>query len=177
MAIREIYQSSLTGGSDYQNNILHQNTKDITKIDSEILSIIKDLRDTLWAYPFCVGLSAPQIGFNYSITVINFERKSRDHDIILINPKILERTGKKDKKIESCMSVWGKRGEVERRSKILIEYFNIDMQIFKNQFEGMSARVIQHELDHLQGILYCDIIASGKKLEKADFFDNYKIIK
>ena len=117
MAIKTILQSTISGGTKEDNFFLHTSVKQIDKLTDEVRQIIIDLRDTLWAYPFSVGLSAPQIGIPYAISVINPNRESRDADQIIINPSIISMSGKKDRKRESCMSVWGKMGEVERRDK------------------------------------------------------------
>ena len=157
--------------------ILRKKTQDVTIIDEKVLEVVNNLRDTLWAYPFCVGLSAPQIGESYSISVVNVERENKENDLILINPKILSESGKKDRKRESCMSVWGKMGEVERRDKIVLEYQDLDMKTHQESFSGFKSRAIQHEIDHLNGIIYSDKIVSNQELQIAEFFNDYKIIK
>ena len=176
MAIRKILQSSISGGTDLDDKFLHGQTVLVQNMSDEVKQLIADLRETLWAYPFCVGLSAPQIGENLAISVVNFKRENPDDDLILINPKVIELSGKKDRKRESCMSVWGEMGEVERRDKISIEYLNINFEQCHANFKGFDSRVVQHELDHLQGILYSDKIFGDTKLQHADFFDEYKII-
>ncbi|MDO4303332.1 MAG: peptide deformylase [Bacillota bacterium] len=177
MAVRRVIQSSLTGGSVSEDKFLHTMTMPVERLSDDIHDLILDLRDTLWAYPFCVGLSAPQIGDPHSVSVINFKRENRNEDLVLINPRIVELGGKKDKKRESCMSVWGKMGDVERRDKIIVEFYNQCFEIVQMEFQGFNSRVIQHEIDHLLGILYFDKINKEKSLQKADFFDKYEIIE
>ena len=75
------------------------------------------------------------------------------------------------------MSVWGKTGEVERRDKIDIEYQNEQLELVKAVYSGFQSRAIQHEIDHLNGILYSDKILPGSELQKADFFDEFSIIE
>ena len=177
MAIKELYQIKSLGGTDFQDAVLHTKTSPVLSINEEIEQIIQDLKDTLWAYPFCVGLSAPQIGYSYAISVLNIDHSSFDDTLVLINPEIIEASGKKDKKRESCMSVWGKFGEVERRDKILLKYQNENFETMHQQFEGFMSRAIQHEVDHLNGIIYVDKLVSGKQLGEAEFFKDYCIIK
>lgn len=177
MAIREILQISQSGGNTNDDSFLRTSTKPVVEINEEVLNVINDLRDTLRAYPFCIGLSAPQIGESYAISVLNFEHSDEKDDKILINPHILSLSGKKDKKRESCMSVWGYMGEVERRDKVEIEYLDLDMNLRRESFEGFNARAIQHEIDHLNGIVYYDKMVDKNKLLKANFFDEYKILK
>ena len=177
MAVREILQISQSGGTPNSDKFLRTIASSVTQIDSEIIKIVNDLRDTLSAYPFCIGLSAPQIGEQYAISVLNFEHSGADDDKILINPRIIATSGKKDKKRESCMSVWGYMGEVERRDKIEIEYYDLDMNLHTENFEGFYSRAVQHEIDHLNGIVYYDKMTDKNKLLKANFFEGYKIIK
>ncbi len=177
MAIKELYQTKISGGTDFWDNLLRTPTEAVTEIDKKIINIVTDLRDTLWAYPFCVGLSAPQIGEGLAISVVNVDRTDKEKDLILINPQILEQSGKKDKKRESCMSVWGKMGVVERRDKILLRYQDLDFNTVERSFEGFESRAIQHEVDHLKGVIYSDKLALGDELQDAEFFNNYEIIK
>lgn len=177
MAIKEILQISQSGGSQNDDKFLRTTAVQVNQVDGDVLEVIADLRDTLRAYPFCIGLSAPQIGQPYAISILNFNHDDREKDIILINPRIITLSGKKDKKRESCMSVWGYMGEVERRDKVEIEYYDIDMRLHTEQYEGFNARAIQHEIDHLNGIVYYDKMVDRGKLLKANFFDEYKILK
>ena len=177
MAIKELYQIKLSGGTDGHEKVLRNKSQTVNKVDEKILEIINNLRDTLWAYPFCIGLSAPQIGESYAISIINVEKRNRNDDLILINPHIIEYSGKKDKKRESCMSVWGKSGEVERRDKIVIKYQDMNLNYQTKSFAGFMSRAVQHEIDHLNGILYSDKLVENRELQIADIFNNYNIIK
>lgn len=176
MPIRKIIQSQLSGGSEANEALLHSSAIYAHSLNDEIINVIQDLRDTFWAYPFCVGLSAPQIGSSYAISIVNPTRESSKQDLIIINPKIITLSGKKDRKRESCMSVWGMLGEVERRDKLLLEYRDINFNPQKTSFSGFLSRVVQHELDHLNGILYTDRLYKDTVLEHADFFDNFSLI-
>lgn len=176
MAVKTILQSTISGGTKEDDLFLHTPVKQIEEITDSIQQIITDLRDTLWAYPFSVGLSAPQIGAPYAISVINPNRESRDEDQIIINPSIISLSGKKDRKRESCMSVWGQMGEVERRDKITLEYRDEQFNLCQATYTGFVSRVFQHELDHLIGILYSDKLIENSVLQHANFFDEYSII-
>lgn len=176
MAVKTILQSAISGGSEEEDIFLHTQAKPVEKITSDIKQIIIDLRDTLWAYPFSVGLSAPQIGIPYAISVINPNRELRDEDQIIINPSIISLSGKKDRKRESCMSIWGEIGEVERRDKITLEFRDEMFHLRQKTYTGFISRVIQHELDHLNGILYSEKLIANSVLQHANFFDEYSII-
>lgn len=146
MAVKTILQTKISGGTEEEELLLRSLAKPVEKITEEIQQIIIDLQDTLWAYPFSVGLSAPQIGQLYAISVINPTRESRESDKVIINPRIISISGKKDRKRESCMSVWGEMGEVERRDKIVFEYRDEGFNLKQIVCTGMESRIIQHEL-------------------------------
>lgn len=177
MPLKRILQSTISGGNVSENALLRAKTMLVSEMNEEIRVIIQDLRDTMWAYPFCVGLSAPQIGYKYAISVVNPYRENADDDLIIINPEVISVSGKKDRKYESCMSVWGKMGEVERRDKLRFKYRNEKFDLIEKECKGFESRIIQHELDHLQGILYTDIVCAGLTLTDAEFFDDYDILE
>lgn len=177
MAVKTILQSSMTGGDAQNDRSLHMMAKPVDELTDEICDYIQNIRDTLWAYPFCVGLSAPQLGINYAISVVNPARESPDNDIILINPKIIRISGKKVRKRESCMSLWGMTGEVERRDKIEIEFIDREFNLSHAIFTGFTSRVIQHEIDHLNGVLYSERMDENCSLFHASLFDGYTIIQ
>lgn len=117
MSVRRIVQAEILS-SGVDKGALGEPSKTVIDFDESLCELVADLQDTMWAYPFCVGLAAPQIGVNLRVAVINPTRESRDDDLVLVNPTVLSMAGKKDRKYESCMSVWGYQGTVERRSKV-----------------------------------------------------------
>lgn len=127
--------------------------------------IVDNLIETLYSSEIAVGLSATQVGISLRIAVINIERNNPDDTLVMINPVVLATGGKKDKKKEQCLSVPNLRGEVERRHKISIEYTNRYGANQTLQSEGFAARVIAHEIDHLNGILYIQRMDSLDDLE------------
>ncbi|MEI6597377.1 MAG: peptide deformylase [bacterium] len=99
-----------------------------------------------------VGLAAPQIGKNIRLTVIN----SKDGFFCLINPKFIKKSWARELGQEGCLSIPGVFGKVKRHKKISLTYYNQDGKKTKMTAAGMMARVIQHEVDHLDGILFID---------------------
>ena len=99
-----------------------------------------------------VGLAAPQIGKNIRLVVIN----SKDGVFCLINPKITRKSWACELAEEGCLSIPGVFGKVKRHKKISLTYYNQDGKKTKMTAAGMMARVIQHEVDHLDGILFID---------------------
>jgi len=99
-----------------------------------------------------VGLAAPQIGKNIRLAVIN----SKDGVFCLINPKYLKKSWARESGQEGCLSIPNIFGKVKRHKKITLTYHNQEAKKTKLTAEGMMARVIQHEIDHLDGILFID---------------------
>ncbi|WP_269821888.1 peptide deformylase [Nocardia asteroides] len=174
MAHRTIIQSQRVGGTPDEYATLSSSTVAVQEFDDSVRILVVDLLDTMHAQPLCVGLAAPQIGSNLSVAVVAKAEPKTGADLVLINPVLIAATGKKDKKRESCMSLWGLAGEVERRSKITVEYYVLDGEKRSANFDGYFARVIQHEIDHLNGVLFSE--RTTQELVPTDIFDNYSPI-
>jgi len=99
-----------------------------------------------------VGLAAPQIGRNIRLAVIN----SKDGVICLINPKITKKSWARELGEEGCLSIPGVFGKVKRHKKITLRFYNQDEKKIKLTAQGLMARVMQHEINHLDGILFID---------------------
>ncbi len=113
-----------------------------------------------------LGLAAPQVGHNLRVIVVN----TQDGSLILINPKILRRSWKKEISEEGCLSLPEVFGLVKRSVRVKLTALDIDGKKIKFKASGMFARVIQHEIDHLDGVLFIDkaeeIIKGKEKLEE-----------
>jgi len=115
----------------------------------EDLTIAQDLLDTLAAYKdTCVGMAANMIG--HSKRIIAFD--DRGQYMVMFNPKIIRRSGEYDAE-ESCLSLLGGPRKTKRYGKIKVEYQTEQFQFRLKTFEGFTAQIIQHEIDHLEGIL------------------------
>ncbi|MGI6092797.1 MAG: peptide deformylase [Veillonellaceae bacterium] len=122
----------------------------VTKIDRKIKKLIEDMAETMYAANG-VGLAAPQIGLPIRVVVID----TGDGLIELINPVITEKEGC-DKDTEGCLSIPFVFGEVERYSKVTVEALNRNGKTVKVTGTGLLARALQHELDHLDGVLFIE---------------------
>ncbi len=111
-----------------------------------------------------VGLAAPQVGKNIRLIVIN----TKDGVVAMHNPKIVKRSLAKEYGEEGCLSVPGIFGEVKRNQTIKCKYLDADGQIIHLDAQGLLARVIQHEIDHLDGILFIDKAKNIKKVALKD---------
>ena len=125
---------------------LSQKSIDATKEDNEV---VQDLLDTLVAHTQgCVGMAANMIGVNKRIIAIN---DNGDY-LVMINPKIIKTSGRLYETEEGCLSHVGTK-KTKRYEKIKVEYLDVDFKRKIKSFENFTAQIIQHEIDHCQGIL------------------------
>ncbi len=159
------------------NPILGKKTQKISGITDEIRKIAKDLLDTVKVAkdPEGAGIAATQIGISKSICVVrNFYEdplnpsKISSDDIILINPKISNHSAEIEIDWEGCLSVPDKYGLVERFKKIKVTAKDLDGNVIKIKAEDYFARTIQHEIDHLEGILFTSKV-EGNTLSQKEF--------
>ncbi len=148
----------------------------VTEFDTpELHALIEDLFDTMHAYDG-VGIAAPQIGVNQQVVIFGFDDNPRYPDApavpqtILINPVITPLTDEEDLGWEGCLSVPGLRGEVPRFTKIRYQGFDAQGTVIDRVAENFHARVVQHECDHLWGILYPQRMRDMKKFGFVDAF-------
>ncbi|MCX6743638.1 MAG: peptide deformylase [Candidatus Parcubacteria bacterium] len=138
--------------------ILRQKTKEIKDITPEIKQLILDMAQTMKENKG-VGLAAPQIGQSIRLCLISTEKGP----LALINPQITRKSLRKDIEEEGCLSCPGVWGLVKRAKVIYVKALNQEGKSINFRAEGLFARVIQHELDHLDGILIIDKIEKNKK--------------
>lgn len=114
-----------------------------------------------------VGLAAPQIGKSIRIFVVDGEpldeEKLQGFKKTFINPVILKESGEKWAFEEGCLSIPGIRADILRKESLRIRYFDIDWNEHTEEYDGLAARIIQHEYDHLQGILFTDYLSAMKR--------------
>ena len=146
----------------YPNPILRQKARKITKEEissPEIQALVFDMLKTMKEHDG-VGLAAPQVGKSLRLCTI----KIGGETYVLINPKIKSRSWSKEIAEEGCLSFPGKFIPVKRSKKVKVEAMNKDGDVITLKAEGLLARAFQHEIDHLDGILYIDReIKNGKK--------------
>lgn len=140
----------------YPNPILREKAKPVEEVTPEIRELINDMIDTMLEKDG-VGLSALQIGESLRIFVVNLSpRKSRDETLVVINPKVFRASERKLVGEEGCLSFPGETFKVTRAEKIQISAKTLTHEAQVWTTVGILARVIQHELDHLDGILVID---------------------
>ncbi len=172
------------------NEVLSKKADPIKFVDILLLSIIDGMSKALESAtdPIGVGLAAPQVG--KSIRLFIAKPKVNSKILVFINPRIIDKKppvvskkGQKHKKLEGCLSLKDVWGEVERSPQITLEYMNEKGKTYKKTFTGFLATIIQHEIDHLEGVLFPKRVLEQKgtlyksqKDEKGqDVFEELKI--
>ena len=142
--------------------ILRQRAKRVPRVDDSIRKLIDDMVDTMVAAPG-VGLAAPQVGVGLRVAVIKTDQNLH----ILVNPEMVKAEGEQIG-MEGCLSVPGYVGEVKRALRVVARGLNRNGRMVRVKGDGLLARAIQHEIDHLDGILFTDRLTSLGTLRKVE---------
>lgn len=140
---------------------------DLTKKE-ELTKLITDLKDTLAQADGC-GLAAPQIGVSLRVLIVNGDIMTDVYDYlkgffrVMINPVILDESPKKCEYNEGCLSVPGIYADVTRPAEMTVEYYNENFEKVTEHFDKFACRMIQHEMSHLDGTLFTDLVAPIRK--------------
>lgn len=150
----------------YPDPILKQVAEPVEEIDESLVEVVQDLVDTMLDAGHSVGVAAPQIGVLRRVVVVDVSKsklgKDNNHGLLeMINPEIIEKSGSKMMR-EGCMSVPDYTGNVTRAEHIVVEFTNRQGQVRVIEASGFEAVAIQHELDHLDGLLFLDRVSSLK---------------
>lgn len=137
------------------NPILRQKAVKVTKITAEIKKLAGNMLETLYA-THGVGLAAPQVSQPIQLIVFDVSAE-RDQPGALINPEIVSHSKNKVKKIEGCLSCRGFEGLAERYEKVTVKGMSLNGKSVTIKAEGLFGRMLQHEIDHLRGVLLIDI--------------------
>ncbi len=145
----------------YPALVLKRKTEKIKNIDDNIRQLAEDMLETMYKAPG-VGLAAPQIGHSISLVVADPGKEDEPSPLILINPEITAHEGQTGI-TEGCLSVPDYTAEVPRHQRIIVKAYTLDEKEIELTLEDFPAIVLQHELDHLQGILFIDRISRLKR--------------
>lgn len=145
--------------------VLRRKARPITKLDSNLQTLIDDMIETMREAPG-VGLAAPQVNIPERLIVVEYGEEEEDENgeviekpkklFAVINPEIVKFSKETETGVEGCLSIPGLVGEVERYSKVQVKGLNRRGQPVKIKAEGWLARIFQHEIDHLDGVLFPD---------------------
>lgn len=153
----------------YGSDVLRNESDEVDLSNKEeIKKLIEDMKETLVHADGC-GLAAPQVGINKRLLIVDGRELVETYDYlkdfvrVMINPVVVEKSKETNEYSEGCLSVPGIFAEVTRPSKIKVEYYNEDFEKVTEEFDEFAARMIQHELDHLDGNFFVDHIAPIRK--------------
>tara|TARA_B100000941_G_scaffold191172_1_gene137831 strand:- start:1993 stop:2532 length:540 start_codon:yes stop_codon:yes gene_type:complete len=150
----------------YGNSVLREKSEEIIKGELDINKLSEDMFETMHNAEG-IGLAAPQVGISKRIFVVDGslleDEEMKDFKQVFINPNIESESGKTWDFEEGCLSIPNVRGNISRKSNLVITYFDLGWNKKTEEFDGMRARVIQHEFDHINGKLFVDYLPSIKK--------------
>ena len=150
----------------YGHPVLKKSAQDIVKDEIDVRQLAEDMFETMH-HASGIGLAAPQIGKSLRMFIADAapleDEKIGDWKQVFINPEILEETGDDWAFEEGCLSIPNIREDVIRPEKLKIQYFDENWEEHTEEFDGMQARIIQHEYDHIEGILFTDHLSAFKK--------------
>ena len=156
------------------NDVLRKKAHTVTKFDADLRMLIDDMVETMRDAPG-VGLAAPQIGILQRLVVIEYG-DDEDETVppklyAVVNPEITRASAEKEMGVEGCLSIPGFIGDVERSISIVVKGQNKHGQNVKYKLDGWVARIFQHEIDHLHGVLFTDL-AEDIWQPSEDYVDN-----
>lgn len=150
----------------YGDPVLKKKASEVAENDESVGEFVDHMFETMYAAQG-VGLAAPQVGQSLRVFVVDTTPMEDDEEDGLkrafINPVMIEEMGEEWAFEEGCLSIPGVRADVNRKPEIRIEYFDENWELHEESFDGMKARVIQHEYDHIEGKLFTDYLTPFKK--------------
>jgi len=145
------------------NKILREKSLPVDKVDNDVQKLMNDMLETMYAAPG-IGLAAIQVGVPKRIIVLDIDYKEgKKNPLFFVNPEIIEKSETNTTYEEGCLSVPGQFAEIDRPDKCHIRYLDYYGQEKEINAEGMLATCVQHEMDHLEGILFIDYLSKLKK--------------
>ncbi len=147
----------------YGSAVLRSESEPVEEFGEELSEFLLRMVETMLVEDG-VGLAAPQVGVSRSIAVINPEPENERTPIKMINPKIVAFSDETEVSEEGCLSVPGIRGNVTRPSAVEVAYLDEKGLERKLRADGLLARIVQHEIDHLHGVLFIDRLSIAKKM-------------
>jgi len=159
----------------YGSNVLKTKAVNITPDFQDLNTLIENMWETMYNANG-VGIAAPQIGKSIRLFVVDASPFAKDEEIsddeistlkdfkkVFINPEIIEETGEEWDFTEGCLSIPNIREDISRKENIIIRYYDESFEKIQLTLKGLAARIVQHEYDHIEGVLFIDKLSSLKK--------------
>ena len=149
----------------YPNPALRWKSKTIQEINDDLRRVVAEMFELMYAAKG-IGLAANQVGLPYRLFILNLSADPdlKDEEIVFLNPDILKRKGTTEGE-EGCLSFPGMYGQVKRAAKIEVEAFDLNGECFEYALDELAARAVQHESDHLDGVLFIDRMSETARRE------------
>lgn len=145
----------------YPEPVLKQVAAPVTDIDEELRTLARDMAETMYDAPG-VGLAAPQVGVSRRLVVIDCAPREAPELLTCVNPEIVAREGETYEE-EGCLSIPGYYARVPRSERVRVRFLDLDGRTVERDAEGLLAIAFQHEIDHLDGVLFVDRLSPLKK--------------
>lgn len=142
--------------------LLKSISKPVDKVNNEIKNLINDMCETMYNAPG-IGLAAVQIGIPLRVVVVDISKGEEKKPHFFVNPNIVWRSDKTSTYEEGCLSIPNQFAEIERPESCRVEYLDLNNQKKEIEASGLLSTCIQHEIDHLNGILFIDYLSKLKK--------------
>jgi peptide deformylase len=145
----------------YPHPALRWKSRELTKIDAELEDMVQQMFELMYAARG-IGLAANQVALPYRLFVINpsGDKDNKEDEMVFINPQISRRNGSEEDQ-EGCLSLPEIYAPVTRATRVVIDAFDLSGQQFEMDLEDLDARVVQHEYDHIEGVMFTDRLAPG----------------
>ena len=142
---------------------LKNKSSEVKLFDINLKKIVKDMFDTLNDSGNGIGLAAPQVGVKKRIVIVDLKENNKSSPVIFINPVIVKESREREVNEEGCLSIPGYYAEVERAKEVDVEWYDLEGEKMTKTFSGLFSICIQHEIDHLDGILFIDYLSRLKR--------------
>ncbi|MDD5190638.1 MAG: peptide deformylase [Dehalococcoidales bacterium] len=146
--------------------ILRKHAKKVTAFDKDLQRLVNDMMQTLHDASGA-GLAAPQIGVSQRIIVLSINENQCTTELAIINPEVVKRKGERVCK-EGCLSIPGYIGEIKRSAEVKVKGCDVYGKEIKIKGQGFLGQALEHEIDHLNGVLYVDHLESQDKLKRLE---------
>lgn len=144
--------------------VLREPAEVVLEVDDDIRQLVRDMLETMY-HAQGIGLAAPQVGVSRRVIVVDLGDSEENEvgAVALVNPSVVEASRKKDRAPEGCLSIPGMEEVVERAATVTVEGLNPDGETVTLEASGLLGRALQHEIDHLDGVLFFDRISPLKR--------------
>jgi peptide deformylase len=158
----------------YPHPALRWKSQPIREINADLRRTVEEMFELMYAAKG-IGLAANQVGLPYRVFVLNLagDKDVKEEEIVFVNPEILRRKGTTEAE-EGCLSFPGMYGNVKRAAKVTVEAFNLKGECFEYALDDLAARAVQHETDHLDGVLFIDRLVDSSKRELAPVIADFE---